>query len=488
MGTVRLSDIIVPGFGAVWYSNIPNVRYRVVVGARGTGKSVNIGGFESIAKVLSDCRRNVAFVRKNDSDNSTSTFQNMQWCISKIGLERFFWFRQQPNKVIYVPTGQVMYFKGFNNPTGLTSTGVSTGYLTDIYVEEASEIDSEEDFRKLDGSLRAPDGVPCQITFLLNPWDVDCWIYRKFCEGRMVDDMAYMEGHDYQFFLDPGYQGDFGKGLAIHRSAYTINKNLPSSWRDNALSMKEKSISIYMCEFLGLWGNTSEGTYPDFNNANIVQSDKCAGMEFAEFAIGIDTGFSNGEGRIRRDGKIKSATTAILVGITSDYRKMVALGEYYWSNDGRRGDEVKKPNQVVQEILDRIIWWDMRFYRTQGVMKGLVNIFVDNADIIFPDLMRVVSTMPQYRGKPVVGDIRINPSTRKMTIRNRVDFENFLIPFGDLLISTDCPNLLREVKSSKKGKNKEPRDDLNDHALNAFEYGWAPFRHRIVRNKDFKER
>lgn len=489
MPILRMSDLVVPGFSPIWYCNISDsIRYRVVVGARGTGKSVNIGGYEAISKILSSKVRNIAYVRKNDSDNSTSTYQNLQWCISKMGIGKYFWFRSQPNRIIYIPTGQVMYFKGFNNPTGLTSTAVATGYLTDIYVEEAFEISSEDEFRMLDGSLRAPDGIPCQITFLLNPWDIDCWIYKKFCEGRMPDDVEYMESHDYQLFIDESFQGDYGRGLAIHRSAYTINKFLPSVWKENALAMRERSSSIYNTEYLGLWGNASEGTYPDFKQEYVMPICKLQSMQYAEYAIGIDTGFSNGEGKIRKDGRIKSATTAILIAITSDYRKIVALGEYYWTNDGKKGDQVKKPNSVVEEILKRIIDWDNIFYQTAGVMKGRVNVFVDNADAIFPDLMRVVSSMPIYQQKGVIRDIRVNPSTKKMTIRNRVDFENFLFALGDLLICSDCKNLIREMRASKKGKNKEPRDDLNDHAINAFEYGWAPFRHRIVANKDFKER
>ena len=38
-----------------------------------------------------------------------------------------------------------------------------------------------------------------------------------------------------------------------------------------------------------------------------------------------------------------------------------------------------------------------------------------------------------------------------------------------------------------KGEKGEPRKDTDDHAINAHEYGWAPFRHSIIRWKTFKE-
>ena len=64
----------------------------------------------------------------------------------------------------------MILFKGFDDPQKIQSIRFPVGYLTDVYIEEAFEIDDYEAFRKLDGSIRGklPDGLFHQITFLFH--------------------------------------------------------------------------------------------------------------------------------------------------------------------------------------------------------------------------------------------------------------------------------------------------------------------------------
>ena len=59
--------------------------------------------------------------------------------------------------------------------------------------------------------------------------------------------------------------------------------------------------------------------------------------------------------------------------------------------------------------------------------------------------------------------------------------------YGDFLVSEACTNLIREFKSSQKGEKGEPREDINDHAINANEYAWIPVINRLKRWKTFKQ-
>ena len=59
-------------------------------------------------------------------------------------------------KITRKDTGQVILFAGMNDVENITSTSVEFGYWTDIYFEEASQLESYEDFRVVDGSLRLP--------------------------------------------------------------------------------------------------------------------------------------------------------------------------------------------------------------------------------------------------------------------------------------------------------------------------------------------
>ena len=216
---VRMIDyykVIGTGYERGWFSNCP-VRYRFFVGARNTKKSRDIIGYESVLKILTDERRNILLIRQNDCDHRQTTYENIMGCIFDLGLEASFKFSTNPLCITYLPTRQMIVFRGLNNPTSINSLTFAHGFLTDVYIEEAFEITSYADFRKLDGSLRGklPDGLYMQITCCMNAWDKECWIYEEFFKGRLEDDYEYLDSDDvtHMDYYDKYYIGNYGKGL-----------------------------------------------------------------------------------------------------------------------------------------------------------------------------------------------------------------------------------------------------------------------------------
>ena len=59
--------------------------------------------------------------------------------------------------------------------------------------------------------------------------------------------------------------------------------------------------------------------------------------------------------------------------------------------------------------------------------------------------------------------------------------------WGEFVVSSNCKNLIREIKNSRKGEKGEPREDFDDHCINANEYAWQPVINRLKRWKDFKQ-
>ena len=130
MAELSLKDIVVPSFAPVFTQNLPSpCRYEVCWGARNTGKSHNKGGINPILDILSDPDCNIMFVRRNDTDNRQSTFANILQIIDSMGLSHLFRSRTSPYEIERIATGQVIFFRGFNNPTGLTSVKVKKGPL-----------------------------------------------------------------------------------------------------------------------------------------------------------------------------------------------------------------------------------------------------------------------------------------------------------------------------------------------------------------------
>lgn len=167
-----------------------------------------------------------------------------------------------------------------------------------------------------------------------------------------------------------------------------------------------------------------------------------------------------------------------LCGLTWDSSKIVAIDEFYFTNEGKSEAMQRDAVSLGDDIIKWIQQMRVRYATVPTVMKGMVNIFVDSADSEFISILQLNAKKYNCTG------LRFLPSTKK-SIWSRVNFEKANLGWGDILISRNCPNLIREMKDSQKGASGEPRGELNDHAINAWEYSWAPFTPRITRWKQF---
>ena len=196
------------------------------------------------------------------------------------------------------------------------------------------------------------------------------------------------------------------------------------------------------------------------------------------YAIGIDTGLSDGAGKVVKDGRIRSATAMVLAGVSEDYGKLAAIDEWFFSNTSL----VKRTQpEIVAEIASRIMKWKSDYFGDPFIMKGMADVYVDCADIGFRQSLELEAR------RLGIANVRFLPSTKK-PIQTRVDFEDQMMAWGDLLYSSKCPNLARETRNSRRGGKGKAREDLDDHALNAFEYAWAPLSGSLRRWKSFKPR
>lgn len=93
----------------------------------------------------------------------------------------------------------------------------------------------------------------------------------------------------------------FGRGVYLHISTYKINEFRDFENYDAAMQeLLEKAPEIFKVEALGMWGNASEATYLEFNESMIKPQQIINNMSYACYAIGIDTGLSDGEGKPKK--------------------------------------------------------------------------------------------------------------------------------------------------------------------------------------------
>lgn len=476
MITLTDYELYLADFEDIWFTNCDS-RYRGLKGGRMTGKSYNFIGMEPLFKILSDSRRNVMMVRQNYKDNASSTYLQIKSAARHLGIYHLFNFKKSPYEITRKDTGQVIMFAGMNDVESITSTTVESGYWTDIYFEEASQLESYDDFRVVDGSLRLPntpdaDGLFCQITFCFNAWDVGHWLYDLLFKGRLEDNVEQLENNRFQFLQDDTFNIGNGYGLALHISSYKCNTYRRPEKDESMEILKQTAYEIYKVEGLGCWGHLGDATYPYFNDSLIISESQAMNFKYQCMTIGIDIGGTNGESKVVKEN-YRSAMTMELTGLTENSRCLVSIDEFFYTNEGKTIH--KDGPEIADDMIKTLIMWSKKY--------NIYNLicYVESADPgDFQGLLRAKAK--QYGLWNVVF---INSTKNK--IQSRVDFDNLLQAFHEHLFCENCKNLIREYKSAHKDEEGHCRADGNDHALNGGEYSWIPILPKIKRYNDFKE-
>lgn len=151
-------------------------RYLLFYGGAGSGKSV-FAAQRFVYRLLTLPLCNVLVVRAVAATNRDSTFALFRQVIGKWGLDGLFSCKESDMRIVCA-NGNSVIFKGLDDTEKLKSITFPKGELTDIWVEEASEI-AEEDFNQLDVRLRGK-GTHKQIVLTFNPVSVLHWLKGRF--------------------------------------------------------------------------------------------------------------------------------------------------------------------------------------------------------------------------------------------------------------------------------------------------------------------
>ena len=176
--TIKMSDIVGGGYNDYWCTK---KRYRVCKGSRGSKKSKTTA-LDMIRKIKKYPLSNGLCVRRYQTTLRDSVFSDLQWAARKLGVYNEFDWTVSPMEVRRKSTGQKILFRGLDDGMKVTSISVPVGVLCFVWIEEAYEITNEDDFNKLDMSIRGevPEGYFKQITLTFNPWSAQSWLKKRF--------------------------------------------------------------------------------------------------------------------------------------------------------------------------------------------------------------------------------------------------------------------------------------------------------------------
>lgn len=178
-------------------------RYRVVKGGRGSKKS-HTAALWFIYHLLKHRNSNLLCVRQYYNSLRDSQFAELKKAAERLKVSHLFDFKISPLEITVRETGQKILFRGFDNPDSITSITVSTGFLCWVWIEEAYQVESEDDFNKLDFSIRGitDDSLFPQITLTLNPW-TETWIKKRFFDRKDKNILAITRNYYHNEFLSP---------------------------------------------------------------------------------------------------------------------------------------------------------------------------------------------------------------------------------------------------------------------------------------------
>lgn len=201
-------------------------RYLIFYGGAGSGKSFFIVE-RYLYKLFKNSRFNLLVVRNTGKSNRDSTFALFKQIISKWGLKNHFKINESDLRITCLLNNAQIIFAGLDDVEKLKSITFARGELTDIWIEEASEI-LESDFNQLDVRLRGL-GAKKQITISFNPIDINHWLKKRFFDKK--DDQ-----------------------VTIYHSTYKDNKFLDEDYKRLLESYKDSDEYYYNVYCLGHWG------------------------------------------------------------------------------------------------------------------------------------------------------------------------------------------------------------------------------------------
>jgi phage terminase large subunit len=245
-------------------------------GGRGSTKSSLIS-LEIVRHVVENTKSNaVVFVKVADTIRD-SVYQQILWAIDHLELNAFFKCTVSPFRCTYLPTGQVILFRGLDKAGKIKGIKPPVGYFDIVWFEELTEFNGMEDCRSvIQSALRGGDEEDESIGENVKTWEfysynppptIANWVNveaNKTVEGRKVYDSTYLT-------VPPRWL----------RKDFFIRADI----------LKKSNPRAYAHEYLG-WVTGTGGNI--FNNLEIRNiTDKEISETFDNRLFGLDWGFAN---------------------------------------------------------------------------------------------------------------------------------------------------------------------------------------------------
>lgn len=169
-----------------------NDRYQLYFGGFGSGKSKFL--IQRAILNVAFGERNYVCIRRYKNTIENSIFKEILQEAEALGLRGLFHDTKNPFRIICKSNQRSFDFFGLDEPTEIKSYIPLRGVLTDILIDEATDIPNEHIFDWIDSRLRGIDRTlpldqqkPMRLTMAFNPeGGTEHWLYKKFFQGKFT--------------------------------------------------------------------------------------------------------------------------------------------------------------------------------------------------------------------------------------------------------------------------------------------------------------
>lgn len=243
-------------------------RLQIFFGGSSSGKSKFLS--QRVVYDLLDGKRNYLVVRNVSHSLRASTFQEIVKVINEWNLEKYFKVNTSFMIITCLATNKQALFKGLDDVSKIKSITPANGVITDIFIEEATEITFEA-FKQLNKRLRGRSQTTKRITLAFNPILKNHWIFKELFTKFYTDGNVYKD-----------------ENKLILKTTYLDNSFLEQDDIDELEN--EKDPYWYNVYTLGNWGMLGDVI---FKNWKIESISKELKDRFDCYKNGLDFGYSS---------------------------------------------------------------------------------------------------------------------------------------------------------------------------------------------------
>lgn len=254
-------------FNKAYYKHLNNdKRYQLFFGGSSSGKSYFLA--QRVVIDILRGERNYLICRNNATAIRKSVFNEIKKAISFFKADELFKVNKS-EMIITCANGYQIMFVGLDDTEKVKSTTPAKGVFTDIWVEEATEVDYKA-FKQLDKRLRGKSKHNKRLTLSFNPILKSHWIFKEF--------FTLWNDKEQEMLSD---------NVSILKTTYKDNKFLTSDDIDALENETDKY--YYEVYTLGNWGVLGAVIFKNWEVQDLSDIKKT----FDKWKCGLDFGFAH---------------------------------------------------------------------------------------------------------------------------------------------------------------------------------------------------